>query len=102
MAKDKTKTDANVRLLGTVVKIHDSNNCETDKGFKVAGKFEIGAVLEQDIKTRKVNRKEKKVTKNNAPTGESGNDTSADVNVNTDANVNQGENKENNSNDGEE
>lgn len=101
MAKDKTKTDEKVRLLGTVVKVHDSNNCETDKGFKVAGKFEIGAVLEQDIKTRKVSKREKKVTKNNAPTGESGNDTSANVN---DANVNIDKEDEsnNNSNDGEE
>lgn len=93
MAKDKTKTTENVRLLGTVSKIHDSNNCETDKGFKVAGKFEMGAVLEQDVKTRKVKEREKATSNKNTapkntPTGDSGRDNNTDVNTNTELNSN--------------
>jgi hypothetical protein len=54
MAKSKTQ------LLGTVIKVHDSGICDTDKGFSVSGKYEIGSVLVLENATRKVSVKPKK------------------------------------------
>lgn len=54
MAKSKTQ------LLGTVIKVHDSGICDTDKGFSVSGKYEIGAILVLENATRKVSVKPKK------------------------------------------
>lgn len=102
MAK-KEATESKVRLLGTVKKVHDSGVCDTDKGFSVNGKFAIGDILEQDIKSKKVTKKVKNAgnnkntaTEKNAPTGENVSET---VNENVDATVNIGET--NNANDGE-
>ncbi len=63
MAKDKTA--GTPTSLGTVVKKYDSGICETDKGHKVNGKFEVGSVLLMDIKTKKVSVKTKNTTSSN-------------------------------------
>lgn len=63
MAKDKASS--NLVALGTVVKKYDSGICETDKGNKVNGKFDIGSVLLMDSKTKKVSAKTKNTTSSN-------------------------------------
>lgn len=49
------------KALGTVIKVHDSGNVETNKGYVVQGKFSIGAILQLDEK-RNVTVQEKKTS----------------------------------------
>lgn len=57
------------KALGTVIKVHDSGNVETNKGFVVQGKFEIGAILLLDEK-RNVTVQEKKTNSKKAKTSD--------------------------------
>lgn len=50
---------AKAKELGKVVKKHPSYLLETSEGLTVSGKFEIGDVLEMDMKTRVVYKVEK-------------------------------------------
>ena len=80
MAKDK------VRVLGTVVKVYDSNIVETDSGNKVTGKFEKGSVLVMDLTTKEISVQEKKTAgKQNKNTPDAGADNSNENDAGADA-----------------
>jgi len=55
MSKSKS-----LEVLGAVIKTYDSGNVETNKGFIVQGKYNIGDVLLLEEDSRKVYVQEKK------------------------------------------
>lgn len=85
MAKDK------VRVLGTVVKVYDSNIVETDSGNKVTGKFEKGSILVMDLTTKEISVQEKKTAgKQNKNTPDVSADNSNENDTGANALENQG------------